>query len=147
MRVIKVEGTLDSGAEGIVAPPGVIPGPVEPSEMSSTGRGYRAANGSKIRNFGETNARFRTEDGHVCQLKFQIADLERVLIGATPLAQTGHHIVLGENGGEILHAASGRRIALKRRGGVYLLSMYFLVPEDSQPAGAAPAATFTRQGA
>ena len=90
MRVVKVDATVDSGAEAVVAP------------------------------------------------------RERVLVGVTPLTESGHEVTLGRQGGEILHVASGRRIALQRRGGVYILSMFFLVPNGEPSASAAQG--FARQG-
>ena len=145
MRVLRVDGTLDSGAEAVVAPRDTIPGQLRASAMSKSNKQYRAANGSRIRNFGETKADFRTEEGHVCSLTFQIADVERVLIGVTPLTSSGHEVRLGEGGGEILHVASGRKIALRRKGGVFHLPMYFLVPDEE--GGQPQAQDFTRQGA
>ena len=141
MRVLRVDGTLDSGAEAVVAPRDVIPGPLLASEMSQNGKQYRAANGSRIRNFGQTEAEFRTEEGHMCKLLFQIADVERVLIGVTPLTASGHEVRLGKEGGEILHVATGKTINLKRRGGVFHLPMYFLVPDNDMDQD------FPRQGA
>ena len=142
MKVVKVDATIDSGAEAVVAPKGVIPGALVDSEMSRYGKHYRAANGSKIKNFGQTEAEFKTEEGHICKLLFQVADVERVLVGVTPLTQSGHEVTLGKDKGEILHVSSGRRISLPRRGGVYHLPMYFLVSD-----GAAPASGFAGQGA
>ena len=144
MRVLKVDATVDSGAEAVVAPKGVIPGVLSMSEMSKNGKMYRAANGSRIANFGQTQAKFRTGEGHHCELLFQVADVERVLIGVTPLTESGHEVTLGKFGGEILHVDSGRRIALQRRGGVYSLSMFFLVP-DGDPGAEHPQG-FQRQG-
>ena len=63
MKVVKIDATVDSGAEAVVAPPEVIPGEVQESAMSREGRQYQAANGSKIANFGQTEAEFRTEEG------------------------------------------------------------------------------------
>ena len=143
MRVVRVDATVDSGAEAVVAPKGIIPGGLSPSEMSRSGKMYRAANGSKIANFGQTKADFRTGEGHHCQLLFQVADVERVLIGVTPLTESGHMVKLGKDGGEIMHVATGRRIALQRRGGVYHLPMFFLVPNEGP---AAHAQDFQRQG-
>ena len=100
--------------------------------MSREGRQYQAANGSKIANFGQTEAEFRTLEGHTCKLLFQVADVKRVLVGVTPLTRTGHEVHLGADSGELVHTASGRRIALPRKGGVYTLPMFFLVKDDTQ---------------
>ena len=145
MRVVRIDATIDSGAEAIVAPKGLLPGALVPSSMSRAGRAYRAANGSRIANFGQTEATFRTGDGHSCKLLFQVADVERVLVGVSPLTQSGHEVKMGKDGGEILHVASGRTIALQRRGGVFYLPMYFLTPEGE--SGASLASDFPRQGA
>ena len=130
MRIVKVDATVDSGAEAIVAPPNVIPGKLLPSEMSQSNREYRAANGSRIRNHGQTSAEFKTQEGHMCELLFQIADVERVLLGVTPLTSCGHEVRLRKEDGEIYHPASGRSLALSRDGGVYHLAMYFLVRDS-----------------
>ena len=80
-----VEAVVDSGAEQSVAPPGIFPDAVCPSAMSQSGRGYRAANGTRIRNLGETDVFFSTVDGVKCGMPFQIAEVERPLIAASQL--------------------------------------------------------------
>ena len=144
--VRQVDATIDSGAEAVVAPLGVIPGAVAPSPMSRSGRQYRAANGSKIQNHGQTAAEFRTSEGHSCGLVFQVADVERVLIGVTPLAEAGHEVRLRKHDGEIVHTASGKRISLTRRGGVYQMAMFFLVKDAPGDPPPAVASGFARPG-
>ena len=112
--------------------------------MSVAGRDYRAANGTKIRNHGQTDAAFMTSEGEKARLVFQIADVERVLIGATPLTAAGHEVQLRDESGAIVHRESGRSIALTRKGGVFILSMYFLVKDDGSPADSASAEGFAR---
>jgi ABC-type transport system involved in Fe-S cluster assembly fused permease/ATPase subunit len=48
-----VEAVVDSGAVHSVTPPGLFPGPTVPSPWSRAGRGYRAANGTGIKNLGQ----------------------------------------------------------------------------------------------
>ena len=55
-----VEAVVDSGAVHSVAPPGCFPGPVTPSPWSRAGRGYRAANGTGIKNLGQMQVPFGT---------------------------------------------------------------------------------------
>ena len=104
--------------------------------MSSQGWHYRAANGSRIRNYGQTTGKFLSREGHACEMVFQIADVQKVLVGVTPLAQMGNEVTLRANDGEIRHIASGRTISLTRKGGVYTMNMYFLVDatDQSQPS-------------
>ena len=56
--------TVDSGAVDTVGPKAVGQAfPILPTRESSLGLGYRAANGSPIRNFGERTIEGQTEDG------------------------------------------------------------------------------------
>ena len=114
--------------------------------MSSQGWHYRAANGSRIRNYGQTTGKFLSREGHACEMVFQIADVERVLVGVTPLAQMGNEVTLRANDGEIRHIASGRTISLTRKGGVYIMNMYFLVDDTDQNHNP-PEGGFPRPGA
>ena len=91
--------------------------------MQRVGGRYRAANGAIIPNLGETNAAFTTEEGRPCTLKFQIAGVERPLISAAQLTRTGHKVEFGAAAGQIVHAATGRRMKLHRVGGTYVLRM------------------------
>ena len=118
-----VRAIVDSGAEDTVAPPGVFATKVVSSPMSRAGRKYRAANGAPIENMGQTMALFTDALGRPCGLPFQIAAVERPLISVTQLSDSGHETQLGKTGGMIVHTASGRRIPLRRDGGVYTLEM------------------------
>ena len=62
-----VEAVVDSGAVHSVAPPMRFPGRVCPSPWSRAGRGYRAANGTGIKNLGQVQVSFGTNEGHKCQ--------------------------------------------------------------------------------
>ena len=118
-----IEAVVDSGAEDSVAPPGLFSEPVVPSPMSRAGRSYRAANGSAIPNLGQTVAHFRDPDGRLCGIPFQIAQVERPLIGVSRLTAAGCQVTFQGDVGEILHVASGRRLPLTRRNGVYVLEL------------------------
>ena len=105
-----IEAVVDSGAEESVAPPGLFPGVVTSSPMSRAGRKYRAANGTRIQNLGQTSVSFKTSEGHHCGMPFQIAD-------------AGNRIELGKDGGKIVNLVTGKVIHLLRKGGVYVLQM------------------------
>ena len=124
-----VEAVVDSGAEQSVAPPGFFPGEMRPSAMSKSGRAYRAANGTRIKNLGEMVVLFSTEGGHKCKMPMQIAEVERPLIAASQLGAAGNKVELEEHDGSITHKQSGRKIPLQRKGGVYIMRMYIRIPE------------------
>ena len=102
--------------------------------MSQAGRSYRAANGAAIPNLGETTLAFRDPEGRPCGLGFQVAQVERPLVAVSQLADSGHEVVFRQDGGHILHVASGRRLPLERSRGVYLLKMMV----DEEPAADFP---------
>jgi hypothetical protein len=118
-----IEVVVDSGAVQSVAPPGLFPGEVEPSEMSKAGRTYRAANGSRIRNLGQVRVPFVSTEGHKCNFPFQVAEVEHALLSVGHLAAAGNRVELHDKGGTITHIVSGRTMALTRRGGVYVLRL------------------------
>ena len=134
-----VEAVVDSGAVHSVTPPGFFPGSVTPSPWSRAGRGYRAANGTGIKNLGQLQVPFRTTEGHKCQIPFQVAEVEQPLLSVAHLTSAGNLVQLGHTEGTVVNLSTGRSIALERRGGVYIMKMFI-----SDDVGPAP---FRRQGA
>ena len=134
-----VEAVVDSGAVHSVTPPGMFPGRAAPSPWSRAGRGYRAANGTGIKNLGQISVKFGTAEGDRCSIPFQVAEVEQPLLSVAHLAQAGNRVELGSTGGRIVSLSTGRSIALERRGGVYILRMYI--------ADGAAQLPFHRQGA
>jgi hypothetical protein len=134
-----VEAVVDSGAVHSVAPPSKFPGPMTSSPWSRAGRGYRAANGTGIKNLGQVQVAFGTNEGHKCKIPFQVANVEQALLSVAHLTMAGNRVELGANDGRIVNISTGRTIALEKRGGVYLLKMF--VADDGTPL------PFGRQGA
>ena len=118
-----IDVVVDSGAVASVAPKGLFPGALEPSIMSRAGRTYRAANGSPIRNFGQVRVPFVSAEGHKCSFPFQVAEVEHALLSVGHLAEAGNRVELGAKGGRIVNIATGKAMALTRRGGVYVLRL------------------------
>ena len=134
-----VEAVVDSGAVHSVAPPGAFPGRTRPSAWSRAGRGYRAANGTGIKNLGVVGVAFATAEGHKCAIPFQVAEVEQPLLSVSHLTSAGNRVELGHTAGRIVNLTTGRSIALERRGGVYILRMFI--------ADGAAQLPFHRQGA
>jgi len=120
-RIIDV--VVDSGAVQSVAPPGLFPGKVVPSPMSTSGRTFRAANGSRIKNLGQVRVNFTSQEGHRCSLPFQVAEVEHALLSVSHLARVGNVVELHADGGRITNPTTGKTMELERRGGVYLLRL------------------------
>jgi hypothetical protein len=134
-----VEAVVDSGAVHSVAPPGAFPGRTRPSPWSRAGRGYRAANGTGIKNLGVVGVAFATAEGHKCAIPFQVAEVEQPLLSVAHLTSAGNRVELGHTEGRIVNLTTGRSIALERRGGVYILRMFIADGAEQLP--------FHRQGA
>ena len=134
-----VEAVVDSGAVHSVTPPSLFPGRVSPSPWSRTGRGYRAANGTRIKNLGQVQVPFSTAEGHKCGIPFQVAEVEQPLLSVAHLTAAGNRVELGHTDGRVVNLSTGRTIALERRGGVYILKMFI--------ADGAAQLPFGRQGA
>ena len=64
---------------------------------------------------------FTSTEGHKCSLLFQVAEVEHALLSVSHLTSAGNVVELHADGGRITNAASGRFMALVRRGGVYVL--------------------------
>ena len=142
-----VEAVVDSGAVDSVAPPGTFDGAPRPSAMSRGGKRYHGPDGSPIPNLGQQDVGFRTEEGHQCRLTWQVAQIERPLVAVSHLSASGHKVVLGKDGGEIVHLSSGRKIRLHRRGGVYVLRMWVPAAGTAQGRDDRAASGFPRPGA
>ena len=146
---VLVEAVLDSGAADSVSPPGVFPAPVTPSEMSKNGFKYEGPDKSKIPNLGQTEAEFGVDEGYMCGLRMQVADIARPLIAASHLADGGNTVQLGKTGGAIINEKTGKRISVARRGGIYVLRMWVAPPKQSAAVGESEnktASSFTRPG-
>ena len=134
-----VEAVVDSGAVHSVTPPGLFPGKVVPSPWSRAGRGYRAANGTAIKNLGQIDVPFATAEGHRCKMALQVAEVEQPLLSVSQLTSAGNFVQLGDSDGKVVNLITGRSIALERRGGVYIMKMF--IPDAAAPL------PFGRQGA
>ena len=91
--------------------------------MRRAGGRYRAAKGARIPNLGQRLVGFSTLEGHKTGLKCHVADVERPLIAASQLDDSGHKLSLAGQRGVIEHVETGRKIHLRRVGGVYVLPM------------------------
>ena len=87
-------------------------------------------------NIGQQAVRFRTEKDQAAGLLFQTAEIERPLVSASQLAAAGNRVVFSKRRGEIVREKSGKRTALHKRGGIYVLRMW--IPANPARDFAAP---------
>ena len=140
-----IEAVFDTGAFKSCTPPGLFPGKVRASKMSSSGKGFAGPDQSPIPNLGELDCKFLTEDGTQAAMCLQVAPIDRVLIAGADVTASGQTKVelLKESGTITTTTKLGaqRTIPLHRRGtddgGVYIMRLW--IPTS--------AAGFTRQAA
>ena len=92
--------------------------------MSKRGLKFAGPDGKEIPNYGEVDVDWIATEGHKCRMVIQMSDVDRCLLAATELNDAGNDVVLSKHGGEIIHVASGKRVALQRKGGVYVVKMW-----------------------
>ena len=83
-------------------------------------------------------AHFRDASGKACGIPFQVAAVERPLTSVSRMAAAGCQVTFMEDHGEILHVASGRRLPLVRRDGVYILELHVGAADRGGPGRPRP---------
>jgi len=137
-RVIRV--ALDSGAGDHVASPADLEGfVVEESAGSKANKHFIAANGQRIANRGQVQARVVHEKlGTSFGSTFQVAEVSRPLYSVSKMCDTGATVTI--NAKEALVHKGGRLLArFERQGGLYLAD-FAVKPRE-------PAPVFAGQGA
>ena len=120
-----VEAVVDSGASKSTGSKKIFPGrKLRPSLMSKRGLKFAGPDGKEIPNYGEVDVDWIATEGHKCRMVIQMSDVDRCLLAVTELNDAGNDVVLSKHGGEIIHVASGKRVALQRKGGVYVVKMW-----------------------
>ena len=119
-----VEAVFNFGAEDSVAPPRVFSDPIVLLAMSKAGGRYREADGYRVPNIGQPAVCFRTHEGIAAGFFFQTAEIERPLISASQLATSGNRVLFSAAGTKIINETTGKRTALRKRGGIDVLRMW-----------------------
>ena len=129
----KIVLKVDSGAIDTCIPPHVGQHfRLSESNMSRNQEGYRAANGTKIKNHGERSVCGLTDDWNSFKLKTQVADVRTPLGSVYHMVKSGNTVIFHEGGGEIRNNHSGRVIPIKERSGSYEVDLW--VPANKSPA-------------
>ena len=138
--------TVDSGAADPVMPPRVVRGrgnKIRPSKASRAGVHYVSRTASRIKNEGETDLYFDTEDGQKLYWKFEVAEVNKVLapVSYEYLVDHNHRVVFGpgRDTGEdisfITNKTNGESIKMRRDRNVWILYAYI---EDDTEQGFLP---------
>ena len=93
------------------------------------------ADGGRVPNLGEMKVRLLTKEQHRTSVTFQVADIQKPILSVGALAASGHEVSFTKWGGTITIAKSRKKIAFKKRGGVYVLEV-LVAPGDKRSATA-----------
>ena len=125
--------TVDSGAADNVMPRRMVRGKmnkIRPSPGSRVGVHYAAACNTRIRNEGECDFHFTTQDGTPESYVFQIANVNKPLCAVSYLVDHGHQVmfdrdtVTGIDTSRIVCKKTGKTIQLKRDRNVLSIDAY-----------------------
>ena len=142
----RVEAAVDSAAVDNVMPYKMFPHiPTKPSPRSIAGKHYVAANDIEIRNFGQRRIKFKTDDGAQKNIVFQSAEVGRCLISVDKLNDAGCDVVLKKKDPKII-TSKGEVIKLKKKNGVFVMTMWIKINEESNNMDIDEAQGFNRQG-
>ena len=145
--------TIDSGAADHVMPSGWLPWvKSRPSAGSVRGLHYVAANGARIANEGEQSVELMTEEGSKGKWTFQVAKVNKPLASVGKLLDTGHRVVLDEDGSYVLNKRTRQVMRIRRERGVFVLDVWLsqdsegdVVMGDAAAEAKIPSSGFTGQ--
>ena len=136
---------MDSGAADPVMPRRMVRGKgnkIRPSAASRAGVHYVSASANRIRNEGETDLNFSTEEGHALQWTFQVAEVNKVLASVSYLVDHDHRIVFdkdkstGRDTSFTMNKETGKTIQMRRDRNVWVIDAY--ITEDNNAGFARP---------
>ena len=142
-RWVKVRVTIDTGAAGHVMPEAMFPN--VKLERKTQPKKFVAANGDQIRDLGEKNIPFRTNEGVQRCITFRSANVVKPLISMQKVVRAGNVVVLDEKNPHIRNIRDGTVIKLDANNGVYTMDMWICLDETG--AGFQLAGTVSGQAA
>ena len=114
---------VDSGAVDNVLPKAMCPDvPVTQTARSRSGVGFKGANGSHIRHYGQKLLQVVTDQGKHMTTKWEVADVRKPLISASRLLEKGHKVVL--DGDPRIQCKGGGHIALQKVGSLFAVKLW-----------------------
>ena len=135
----EIEITIDSGACDTVMPlSSCADVPVLDSERSRNHMEYEVANGQTIANEGERHCLMIKGAKWAKKVTFQVADVHKVLLSVSRVADAGYDCLLGQTGGQLVDNLTGDVSPIERKGNLYVMRGW--VRADAQEA------SFGRQG-
>ena len=130
--VVRVEGDweripikVDSGAVDTVMPPSVANYfNLVKTEMSKEGPGFRAANGSLIKHFGQRSVRGMGDQFQLLSMTAQVADVSNTLGSVYRMLKSGNKVHFEPGLCYIEHIKTGKRTPIIERNGAFEVGLW-----------------------
>ena len=131
----RIRVQVDSGAIDTVAPKEVAAAfNIFETAASKKGMGFVAANGTKIKNYGEKRVIGYTDDGEGVSLKMQCADVRKTLGSVHKMNQGGNVVVLDGNQSYMVNKKTMQKTRIQYEDGQYVFSIWVPSKRSEVPA-------------
>ena len=131
---------IDSGAVETVMPKDMAEQfPIEQTQRSRTGGGFRAANGTHIQHHGQRKLQGYGDEFQTLNLIAQVADVKTALASVFRMVEAGNAVHFEKGNCFIQHLATGAVTPMLERSGGYEIGLWV-------PTGTPPDQGFQRQG-
>ena len=98
--------------------------PIQDSAASLAGKEYEVANGESIVNLGEKRCLLQNEGGSEKLLTLQVCDVHKPLLSVSKLCGSGHAVGFHPEWSFIENLATGERMTLEQKNGLYELKAW-----------------------
>ena len=123
---------IDSGAVDTVMPPHVANHfALVETDLSKSGPGFKAANGSLIKHFGQRAIRGIGDQYQRLHLTAQIADVKNTLGSVYQMVRAGNTVHFESGNCYVQHNQSGQRTPIEEKNGMFEIGIW--VPRSPSP--------------
>jgi hypothetical protein len=98
----------------------------------------KTANGGEMKHYGEKEVTFKNGvAGHIIGLRLQVTDVKKPLLSVRRLTEKGNIVRFSDEpgGSYVENVATGKRIAMEKRGGSFVIRAQFVKQVAESPAG------------
>jgi hypothetical protein len=128
---VKVTAVVDSGAVDNVIPEQDIPFvPLEQTERSKAGRGFRGPGGEPIPTSGQRTTVIKTSEGQTRKTKWQVCPVKRALMSVAKLTEAGNTVHMSRKDPHILNEKTKEKTSLRKEGNVYVVDLWIKMPRS-----------------
>ena len=131
-----IEASVDSGAGVSVMPEEMC---ADAPTTEPNGRTYKAAGDQRIADQGQRTTRAITDCWDKSVIHARVCKVRRMLLAVSEMVDKGNKVVLDheERGGSYVeHRATGKRIPLFRKNGIFLLRLWVKRSRETRPRAA-----------